>query len=484
MFTNDGATDIKIVDWNGPDDPGNPFNWSTTRKWIMTFAAVFTTFTALMNGTIITVAHDALDQQFAVSETSFPNSYWPVTSWALGGAFFSLIVLPIMEDFGIRTVFLLTHLLFLLFLIPQAVAQNFATLIITRFFAGGCVSIMGNTAAGVIGNVWESEKERTKPVGLWIVAYLAGSSIGPVVGASIFQFLSWRWISYLQLIWFGIMFPFNFVIFQESRDTVILKQRAKKLRAEGEQNAYTRHELEAEPVAQILLTSIQRPLKMLLTESVVFWCAMWSAFTVGTLYLFTQSVEQVFVSLYGWDPVQAGYVQAAVVIGQVVGWPFSLISAHLYFSSASRNTEMPGVPIPEARLYMSIGGGIFGMGGGMFVYAWTSYPNLPWIAPAVGLFMVGAGSVVVAIGIMDYIVDAYSQYAGSVMASCVLGENTFSAFLPLAAMRMYNTLGFQWASTLLGFVSLLLVTAPVCILIWGRTIRQRSPFMQAGEKRN
>lgn len=222
---------------------------------------------------------------------------------------------------------------------------------------------------------------------------------------------------------------------------------------------------------------------MLLTESVVFWCAMWSAFTVGTLYLFTQSVEQVFVSLYGWDPVQAGYVQAAVVIGQVVGWPFSLISAHLYFSSASRNTEMPGVPIPEARLYMSIGGGIFGMGGGMFVYAWTSYPNLPWIAPAVGLFMVGAGTVVVAIGIMDYIVDAYSQYAGSVMASCVLGENTFSAFLPLAAMRMYNTLGFQWASTLLGFVSLLLVTAPVCILIWGRTIRQRSPFMQAGEKR-
>ncbi|PYH40798.1 MFS multidrug transporter [Aspergillus saccharolyticus JOP 1030-1] len=468
---------LVIVDWNGPDDPDNPFNWSKAQKWLVTFIALFTTFLVLANGTIITVAHYELDQRFHVSEATFANSYWPVTTWALGGSFFSLIILPTMEDFGIRRTFLLTHFTFILFLIPQAVAQNFATLIVTRFFAGGCVAVLGNSAASVIGNIWASERERTIPVGLWILAYLGGSSIGPVLGASILQFLSWRWISYMQLIWHGLLFPVAMVTMRESRDLVILKQRAKKLRAKGI-NAYTRHEILAEPILDVLKTSIQRPLKMLVTEYVVFFCMLWSSFTVGTLYLFTQSVEQVFEALYGWDPVQSGYVQGAIVIGEVLGWPLTLISARLYFHSAKPNPQMPGVPIPEARLYMSVAGAIVGLTGGMFVYAWTSDPRLPWIAPTMGLGMVGAGSVVVVTGIMDYVVDAYSNYAGSAMACVVLGENTFSAFLPLATMNMYQSLGLQWASSLLGFISLTLTLAPVCIIIWGAKIRARSPFMK------
>jgi MFS family permease len=471
------SSDVTIVDWDGPDDPENPLNWSKARKWLITCVSLLMTFVALMNGTIITVAHEAINERFGISDASFPHSYWPVTSWALGGVFFSLLILPIMEDFGIRRTFLLTHLLLILFVIPQGVAQNFATLVVTRFFAGGCVTVIGNSAASVIGNVWATEKQRSKPVSLWIWAYLAGSSVGPVIGASIFQFLSWRWISYLQLIWYGVLFPINFLVFKESRAAIILHQRAKRLRAKG-QNAYTRQELEAEPLRQLLVTSIQRPLKMLVTEYVVFFSTLWSAFTVGTLYLFTQSVEQVFVGLYDWGPVEAGYVQAAIVIGEVAGWFFSIPSAKLYFSSARRNTEMPGVPIPEARLYLSVAGSMVGISGGMFVYAWTSYPTLPWIAPAVGLFMVGAGSVVVVAGLADYIVDAYSQYAGSVMACFVLGENTFSAFLPLAAMSMYNTLGFQWASTLLAFISLSLVLAPIAFIVWGRKVREKSPYMR------
>ncbi|KAL4893616.1 major facilitator superfamily domain-containing protein [Aspergillus ambiguus] len=471
------SSDVIIVDWTGPDDPENPFNWPKYKKWMVTIIGFFMTFVSLMNGTIITVAHEAINEQFNVSDAQFPHSYWPVTSWAVGGGIFSLIVLPIMEDFGIRYTFLLTHLILIIFVIPQAVAKNFATLIVTRFFAGGCVIILGNSAASIIGNVWQTEKERNKPVTLWIFGYLAGSSIGPVVGASIFQSLSWRWISYMQLIWYGIAFIVNVFALAESRDSVILKQRAKKLRAKGK-NAYTNWELQGGSMRELIIVSVRRPLKMFFTEYVVFFSTLWSAFTVGTLYLFTQSVEQVFTGLYGWDSVQAGYVQAAVVIGQAVGCLFSSISERLYFGSAARNKEIPGVPIPESRLYLSIGGGIIGMGGGMFIYAWTSYPDLPWVAPAVGLFMVGMGSVVVVTGLADYIVDAYSKYAGTVMGTVAMGENTLSAFLPLATMSMYQTLGYQWASTLLGFISLLLVVAPISFLIWGKEIRQRSPYIR------
>lgn len=33
--------DVHIVDWDGPDDPGNPFNWPTKKKWLITAVALF-----------------------------------------------------------------------------------------------------------------------------------------------------------------------------------------------------------------------------------------------------------------------------------------------------------------------------------------------------------------------------------------------------------------------------------------------------------
>ncbi|KAK0638311.1 Efflux pump atB [Lasiodiplodia hormozganensis] len=435
----------------------------------------------MMNGTIVTIAHEAIGDRFHVSDASFPHSYWVVTSWTLGGALFSFMVLPMMEDFGIRNAFLFSYLIFLISLIPQAVAHNFATIIITRFFSGGCVAIIANSTSSVIGNIWADDRARTIPMSLWITLYLMGSSTGPVVGAAILKYLSWRWITYCQLIWYGLLFPLYWLLLSETRGDVILAQIAKELRTKHGKNAYSRLELGSTtpPLSVLLLRSVQRPLYMLLTEPVALVCTLMAGLIVGNIYLFTQSVEQVFAGLYGWDdPVQAGFVQVAVVAGEMVGWAGALVSAQLYFASAKRNTENPGTPIPEARLYVGAVAGFVGMAGGMFVYAWTSYPELPWIAPAVGLAMVGAGNTVVIIGFADYVVDAYAKFAGSAIAAVSLGENVFAAFLPLAAQSMYTDLGFWWASSLLGFLSLVLSFAPVVLIIWGKEIRARSPFIK------
>ncbi|KAL5339180.1 hypothetical protein BJX70DRAFT_388085 [Aspergillus crustosus] len=101
----------------------------------------------------------------------------------------------------------------------------------------------------------------------------------------------------------------------------------------------------------------------------------------------------------------------------------------------------------------------------MFTYAWASYSSISWIAPAIGLAMAGAGSVLV------------SQYAGSAMGAVATGENIFSAFLPLATMSMYGHLGFQWASTVLGLIALALSLVPMLMFVWGREVRARSVFM-------
>ena len=465
------------ISWDGPNDLENPFNWSIWKKRTVTLLALVATFTTLINGTIITAAHEAINEEFGVSDVAFPNSYWPVATWALGGAASVLIILPLMEDFGVRVGFLGTYFVFICFVIPQALAQTFATLCVCRFFAGACVAVLANTSAGVIGNIWDGDVARTIPVSLYILAYLTGSSIGPVLGGAIIQSLDWRWIGYIQLIIYSALFPIYFVFFQESRGEVILLRRQRKLvgKLATESSALKRKNLLFK-----LRRSVQRPLYMLVTEPVVFFITLWSAFTVGMIYMSTQSVEQVFRGLYGWTIPPACYVQSAIVLGQCCGWPTVFISRWLFINSASRNEEKPGAYIPESRLYVSIAGSFICLSGGLFVYAWTSFDYLPWIAPATGIFLVGAGTTIVVNALADYAIDAYSEYAGSAVAAIILGENLFSAFLPLATQSMYVRLGFNWASTLMGFIGLALSCVPVMFVVWGKDIRARSKFMSAG----
>lgn len=139
------------------------------------------TFTILINGTALTAAHDEINEEFHVSDAHFLSSYWPISTWAMGGASASLVLLPIMEDFGVRYTFLSTFC----FAIPQATAQSFAALCVTSFFEGGCVSVLASNAAGVIGNIWNGDIARTVPISLYITCLLTESSIGLVVGAVI-----------------------------------------------------------------------------------------------------------------------------------------------------------------------------------------------------------------------------------------------------------------------------------------------------------
>lgn len=208
-------------------------------------------------------------------------------------------------------------------------------------------------------------------------------------------------------------------------------------------NTYSMLELEKTPITTLLLKNIKQPIYILLTESVTVVCTTVARLIIGNTYLFTQSVEQVFITLYDWDTLQASFVQVAVVVGEILGALGALVSTKLYFASAARNTETPGITILEARLYVSTVAGFVGMLGGMFIYSWTSYPSLPWIAPAIGLTMVGASNTVVIIAFADYVVDAYAKFAGSAIAAVSLEENIFAAFLPLAAQSMYTNLGLQ-----------------------------------------
>ncbi|KAF7889696.1 uncharacterized protein EAF02_002111 [Botrytis sinoallii] len=217
---------------------------------------------------------------------------------------------------------------------------------------------------------------------------------------------------------------------------------------------------------------------MLFTDSMVSVATLWAEFSLGTIYLFTQSVEQVYGQPYGWNSLQAGYIQVAIAVGEVFGCGLCMYTNRWYYDSAVRNTEVPGTPIPEARLYPSVIGGFLGVTGGMFLYGWTSVSAIHWMVPTIGLAIVGFGTTAIIVSNASYLVDAYSKYAVSALGAVGLIENATLAFIPLASASMYTDLRFHWASSLLAFLSLALVATPFAVFKWGKQIRSRSSFMK------
>jgi hypothetical protein len=76
-------------------------------------------------------------------------------------------------------------------------------------------------------------------------------------------------------------------------------------------------------------------------------------------------------------------------------------------------------------------------------------------------------------------VDAYPMYAASALAANAFVRCSFAAVFPLFGTQMYNTLGFQWASSLLAFLTLAMVPFPYLFFKYGKKIRTRSRYAKS-----
>ncbi|KAF9694212.1 hypothetical protein EKO04_008043 [Ascochyta lentis] len=476
--------EVEIHNWDGPDDKDNPFNWSPTYKWVVTVTVCFVSILTGLPAGSYGSGNDWMSPLWNVQNDPFPNLYWATTSWNMGAALFPLLFVPLTENTGRMPGYFIGYIVFELFLFGSAFADNFATIVVTRFFGGGASSVAINIVGGSISDIWKGDKARSLPMSLFGFTSVAGIALGPFVGSAIVQICKpsvglespWRWIYYIQIIYNAALIPVFWLILRETRGDVILKKRAQRLRKETGREIYAESELDNPSVVQLLKVSFMRPTKMLVSEPVVIFFTLWISFAWGILFLFFSSVVQTFGDSYGFGIFQTGLIQLAITVGAVIGTLVNPLQDWMYLRTASKNDERPGKPIPEARLYTSIPGSLL-FTAGLFIYGWTCRPSVHWIVPAIGITIVGVGIYSIYMGVVNYLTDAYEKYAASALSAASLGRNTFGAFLPLASGQLFSTLGFGWAGSLLGFIGLALSVVPVVLLFKGKAIRARSPFM-------
>lgn len=153
-----------------------------------------------------------------------------------------------------------------------------------------------------------------------------------------------------------------------------------------------------------------------------------------------------------------------------------LINTHYLKMCAKHN----GSPPAEVRLIpMMIS--CWAIPIGLFIFAWTSYPHLLWLGPAMGGFPVGFGFIFLYNSANNYLVDSYQHSAASALAAKTFLRSFWGAAVVLFTEQMYARLGYQWASSLLAFISLACCAIPFGFYFYGARIRARSKYAYSGD---
>jgi hypothetical protein len=74
---------------------------------------------------------------------------------------------------------------------------------------------------------------------------------------------------------------------------------------------------------------------------------------------------------------------------------------------------------------------------GLFWFAWTNSPSVHWLVSIAAQTFFGFGFVLVYISIQNYLVDAYTIYAASVLAANTMLRSIFGAAFPLFTSVSY-----------------------------------------------
>jgi hypothetical protein len=112
----------------------------------------------------------------------------------------------------------------------------------------------------------------------------------------------------------------------------------------------------------------------------------------------------------------------------------------------------------------------------MFAFAWTNYPRIHWSVSIILSAPFGFGCVLVILPIVNYLIDAYTIYAASVLAAAAIFRSIVGAVFPLFTTQMYDRLGIHWASSLPAFLTVACMPFPFVMYRYGGALRMKCKY--------
>ncbi|KAF9022967.1 MFS general substrate transporter [Hymenopellis radicata] len=469
--TSDEKADPYLVSFD-PDDPANPQNWSSAKKWFLTMAGGV----LVLNATFASSAPAGVAEQMLVEfNLSREVATLMISLFVAGYCVGPLLWGPLSEEFGRRPVFIVSFFVYTGFQVGMALSKNTASLLVFRFLGGVFAACPLTNSGAIISDIWDA-KTRGKAMAIFTVAPFAGPALGPTVAGYIsVAGVTWRWLFWVLTMFAGACWILIVVGIPETYKPILLVQKAKKMRKEtGDDNYYAPMERETKTVTQQIENVLARPFKILVQEPMLIASTAYMSFVYGCLYLLFEAYPIVFTQGHGFNAGASGLMFLPIMLGGVTAVTlYLLIWNPLYEKEAARVAPAPVAP--EFRLHMTMYAAPL-YAASFFWFGWTSSPSISFWAPMMAGYVMGFGISWLFVGFFNYLIDTYLMIAASALAANTVVRSLFGAVFPLFATQMYEALGAPWASSLLGFLALLMVPIPFVFIKWGHLLREKSKF--------
>lgn len=469
----------------------SPFDWSPARKRFITWlSCLATAITAYAAGSY-TSGDEQMQAYWGVSHVAITVG---VTTFTTGFAIAPMVLAPFSEINGRRPMFVVTGCLYVVLQLCCAVTRSYPGMLVARFWMGVFSSTFSTMVGGVVSDIYHAE-DRNTAMALFSGSALFGTGLGPLVSGFIAANTTWRWIFYLQVITCGVVQIIVVLFFKETRGSVLLSRKAKKLNQyyeKLEEAGYVGLDMpsssdpsktssirirwkvkadeERASLAKSIGISLYRPFYLLFTEPVVFFFSLWISFAWAVLYLTFGAIPLVFTASHNFTLSQNGAVFSAISIAAIISTIIAIVAENM---TKKRFPQISSTP--EGRLYIACFQSVL-LPVGLFWFGWSSFPSVPWIVPALAIGCATMGIFSIYLAVFNYLADTYHRYASSALAAQSFCRNMLGGVFPLVTTQMFNAMTFQGAGSFLGGVGTVLTLVPFILLFFGPKIRARSKF--------
>ncbi|TDZ26744.1 MFS transporter fsa7 [Colletotrichum orbiculare MAFF 240422] len=458
-----------LINWQ-PSCQTHPRNWTAARKTFDTSVIIlFELYTTIISTTGAVAATEAAPDYGLSRQASLVGF---TLMYQLGQAVGGFLIPPFSELFGRRVPYLASCAAFCIFSLLTGVVHSPATIYTGRFIAGLASAVPSVVIAGSVEDMFNT-KRRVWIIVLWNAGTTVGLCLGPIYAAFISEAVGWRWIFHSAAIVTGILFASLFGI-KESRPSILLNRIIQQIRMETHISELAWHNPdEAADFKALVRISVVRPGKILVTEPLVIMVALISASSWGMIYLFTESLTVVYLSM-GFTKTQASLPFLAIAVGVL----FTFLP-RLWDMKIVRDRQREKVPVQPEDKIVGFAFAAPAQAIGLAWFAWSIPPmvgGVHWMVPTTALVLVGFAVNETAHTLSGYLADSYLLYSASAFSGLALVRAIASGIMPLIAHEMYAGVNANYAGTILAGLATMFCVTPWLFFRFSKRLRQRSPF--------
>ncbi|KAF5023973.1 hypothetical protein F66182_3959 [Fusarium sp. NRRL 66182] len=462
-----------------------PPDYRNSTKWWLTGIIALATAAAPLGSTIVYLltskaALPVLVDEFNTSETVTNLS---VALYMISMAIFPLWWSSFSEEFGRRSIYLISFALFTVFSVLSAISSNITMLIVFRMCAGGASASAHSTGAGSIADLFDMF-ERGRAMSIFYLGPLLGPLIAPIIGGALTQAIGWQATMWFLAI-YGLVVLLLILFFLP--ETLRRKPEPALPTAQTQELSRMRTMDSAKVKTKRIAKSARRflidPLGVVLylRFPAVFITVLLAAIAFGSLYIVNIAIQSKFSrDPYSFGQLSIGLMYIPSGLGYIVGslfggrWIDKIMAREA--RKANRYDENGKlIYLPEDRMRENAWVMVTVYPLALLMFGWVLRYGLHPAVPCTALFFFGISSMLIFSAATTMLTEFIRRRSSSGIAINNLVRNTLSCIGAIVAAPWINAIDVGWVFTIICVFCLVISYTSIFLLRrnatkWRRTM--------------